>query len=109
MLKKLWDDETGFVVSAELVLIATILVIGLIGGWATVRDQVIQELGDVAGAISNINQSYSWSAVTGHSSSVAGSYFDDTLDFCDEDTSDPGFEPLCIDLLMPANVGEDTQ
>lgn len=109
MLKKLWDDEAGFVVSAELVLIATILVIGLIVGWATVRDQVVQELGDVAAAISNINQSYTWSAVTGHSSSVAGTYFDDTVDFCDEDASEPGVEPLCIDLWMPANVGEDTQ
>ena len=108
MLKKLWNDEAGFVVSAELVLVATIMVIGLLVGWATVRDQVVQELGDVAAAISNLNQSYTWSAVTGHSSSVAGTYFDDTVDFCDEDESDPEIEPMCIDLFVDANVGEDT-
>jgi Flp pilus assembly pilin Flp len=108
MLKRLWNDEAGFVVSAELVLIATILVIGLIVGWATVRDQVVQELGDVAAAIAVINQSYTWSAVTGHTSSVAGTYFDDTTDFCDEDPNPPGTEPLCIDLLVDATVGEDT-
>lgn len=109
MLNRLWNDQAGFVVSAELVLIATILVIGLIVGWATVRDQVVQELGDVAAAISDINQSYTWSAVTGHTSSVAGTFFDDTTDFCDED-GDGGadIEPHCIDLSVQETVGEDT-
>ena len=32
MLKKLWNDEVGVILSAELVLIATILVIGMIVG-----------------------------------------------------------------------------
>ena len=110
MLNRLWNDQAGFVVSAELVLIATILVIGLIVGWATVRDQVLQELGDVAAAISQFNQSYSWSAVTGHTSSVAGTYFDDTADFCDaaDEVQAEGFEPVCIDLSVEATVGEDT-
>lgn len=105
-MKKLWSDEAGFIVSAELVLIATIMVIGLIVGLATVRDQVIQELADVAAAISNINQSYSWSAVTGHTSSVAGSQFDDTQDFCDEDLDPVDSSPHCISLVVPATVGE---
>lgn len=108
MLNRLWNDQAGFVVSAELVLIATILVIGLIVGWATVRDQVMQELGDVAAAISQINQSYTWSAVTGHTSSVAGTIFDDTADFCDEEAQLEGSEPMCIDLSVEATVGEGT-
>lgn len=32
MLHRLWNDEDGFVISAELVLVATIVVIGLILG-----------------------------------------------------------------------------
>ncbi len=107
-MRTLWNDEAGFIVSAELVLIATIMVIGLIVGLATVRDQVIQELADVAAAISNVNQSYSWSAVTGHSSSVAGSLFDDTVDFCDQDVDPLNSSPHCISLVNPATVGEDT-
>ena len=29
MMKMLWNDEAGFIISAELVLVATLLVIGL--------------------------------------------------------------------------------
>ena len=32
MLKRLWNDEGGAIISAELVLVATILVIGMIVG-----------------------------------------------------------------------------
>jgi Flp pilus assembly pilin Flp len=83
LLSRLWNDEAGFVISSELVLVATILVIGMIVGLTTVRDQVVQELADVAGAISDINQSYSYSAVTGHTSRTAGSDFIDKEDDCD--------------------------
>ena len=83
VLTRLWNDEAGFVISSELVLVATILVIGMIVGLTTVRDQVVQELADVAGAISDINQSYSYSAVRGHTSVTAGSDFIDKQDFCD--------------------------
>lgn len=83
MLKALLNDEAGFVVSTELVLVATILVIGLIVGQTTLRDNVVTELADTADAISAIDQSYSWSNVTGHSSSTSGSFFADAVDFCD--------------------------
>lgn len=104
MLSKFWNDEAGFVVSSELVLIGTILVLGVVVGLATVRDQVVQELGDLALAISNINQSYSFSGVTGHTSSVAGSIFDDELDFCDSDTDTAGAEPACISVQVAAEL-----
>jgi len=46
MLTKFWNDEAGFVVSSELrVNSGTILVLGVVVGLATVRDQVVQELG----------------------------------------------------------------
>jgi hypothetical protein len=104
---QLWRDDLGFVVSSELILIATILVIGMIVGLATVRDQVVQELGDVGLAIGQINQSYSWSAITGHSSSVAGSAFTDLPDFCDnaeDQVNNPG-PPACI-AIVDAVPGE---
>ena len=72
MFHSLWTDDAGFVVSAELVLVATILVIGILVGLVTVRDQVVHQLADVAAAVAQFNQSYSFSAITGHTSSVAG-------------------------------------
>lgn len=58
LLKQLWNDERGFVNSAELILIATLAVIGLIVGLATFRDAVIQELADTGAAVGQVNQSY---------------------------------------------------
>jgi hypothetical protein len=99
-LKRLWNEEDGFVVSAELVLIGTILVIGMIVGLASLRDQVVQELGDVAAAISQIVQSYSYSGITGHTSRIAGSKFDDKTDFCDFPADLEWRAPVCISLCI---------
>lgn len=85
-MKKLWNDEAGFIVSAELVLIATILVIGMIVGLASLRDAVVTELNDVAAAIASLNQTYYFGGVTGHSSATDGSTFFDLPDFCDPGT-----------------------
>ena len=58
LLSRLWDDDRAVVVSMELILIATIVVIGLIVGLATYRDSIVNELGDAGIAISALNQSY---------------------------------------------------
>ena len=50
-IRKIWNDEGGFVVSADLILISTILVIGVLVGLVTLRDQVVQEFGDLATAV----------------------------------------------------------
>lgn len=91
----LWNDQAGAVISAELILVATILVLGMITGLTTLRDQVIQELADVAIAVASVNQSFSFSGVSAHHSSTAGSIFQDLLDDCDgPDTG--GAEPGCL-------------
>lgn len=76
-------DESGFIVSIELILIATIMVIGLIVGMSAVRDAVISELSDVAGAVQDLHQGYTIYGVRGHSASTAGMDFVDYRDFCD--------------------------
>ena len=53
-------NNAGFIVSLELLLISTILVIGLITGLAAVRDATVSELADTAEAINQIDQSYSY-------------------------------------------------
>jgi len=88
ILKSIWTDDVGFIVSIELILIATIMVIGLITGFTAVRDAVICELSDVGGAIQDLNQSYSFNGVTGHSGFTVGSDYLDARDHCD-DRDDP--------------------
>lgn len=105
LFARFMKEEAGFVVSAELVLVATIVVIGLIAGLTTLRDQVLQEIADVADAISEVNQSYSYSGVTSHTGSTAGSIFQDTEDFCDVDgnaNSASGNAAQCITLTIQA-------
>ncbi len=103
-MQKLWKDDAGFVVSVELVLISTIAVIGLITGLTAVRDGVVSELSDTAGSIQDLNQSYSYNGVTGHSASTAGSDFVDALDFCDSVDDLAGQADNCITFdALPAN------
>lgn len=106
LMKRLWNDEAGFVVSAELILIATIAVLGLIVALDTVRNAVTSELADVSGAIQNVNQSYVIQDVVGHSSSVAGSDFIDQLDFCDEGEDVATTDLACIVHSGPAAPNE---
>lgn len=84
---RLAADERGFVVSTELVLIATVGVLGLITAFTCLRDAVNAELQDVAGAIGSLNQSYSYSGMhgcfrprCGLASWTAGSAFTDLRD-----------------------------
>ena len=89
LLAKLCADEAGFIVSVELVLLATIVLIGLLTGMTAIRDAVISEMSDVAGSVQDLNQGYRVYGVRGHSASTAGMDWLDFRDFCDiaEDTN----------------------
>ena len=95
MFHNLWRDESGFIVSAELILIATLLVIGLIVGLSEIQHAAVTELNDVADAIGEVNQSYSWSGFSkrdfGHTvihAATYGSNFEDQRDDCDNNQCD---------------------
>ena len=76
MLNRLFQDEAGFIVSAELVLVATLLVIGLIVGLSEVQHAIVSELNDVADAIGSLNQSYCFSGFSAvKCGSKCGSHF----------------------------------
>jgi hypothetical protein len=106
LMLRLWSDEAGFVISSELILVAAILVMGLLTGLATIRDQIVQELGDVADAVSELQQDMQWAGTTGHTSTVAGTIFVDQNDFCEAagGVSDQGAAagslPQCITLQI---------
>ena len=96
MFKHLLRDESGFIVSAELVLIATLLVIGLIVGLSEVQHAVVSELNDVADAIGELNQGYFSSGFSSHHffglstvhAATYGSNFEDQRDDCDNNQCD---------------------
>jgi hypothetical protein len=80
---RFWNDQHGFIVSAELVLVATIGVLSMVVGLSEVALNVNNELEDVGSAFASINQSYSASGLCGHSGHTGGSKFKDAADFCD--------------------------
>lgn len=103
MLTQLLYDEAGFIISAELVLIATILVIGLIVGLSEIQHAIVAELNDVGDAIGNLNQSYFFSGFSkptqfkangfGVAAFTRGSVFIDAVDECDNNQCDLDCDP----------------
>lgn len=92
---KVQKNQKGFVVTAELLFIATILVIGLIIGWVLIRNSVIAEMSDTAASIGALDQSYAFGGATiefppgsGTTHWVSGSTFTDALDGCDQGTAE---------------------
>jgi hypothetical protein len=85
MIRNLWTDEAGFIISAELVLVATILVIGLIVGLVSIRNQIVQELVDVGQAVGNLSQSYCFGGIFKPRMAMTdGGCYRDVADFCQQ-------------------------
>ncbi len=80
--------QGGFIVSLELVFIATILVIGLLVGWVAIRDAVVFELHDVAEAAGSLNQSFAYRGVYDldplENTETVGGMYRDEVDTSDE-------------------------
>jgi hypothetical protein len=108
MFLRLWNEEIGAILSAEVMLVASILVVGVIAGLASLRDSIVTELADVAQALANVNQSFSFSGVKGHhASGGGGGSFHDDIDFCDRPwaMNDHG-NSKCVRICTSGNSGE---
>ena len=74
----------------SVLLLTTILAIGAIVGLTSVRNQIVQEFGDMAVALESLNQSFTMGTIT----------------FVDPPTTltDPaGAEPACLNVQVPAD------
>ena len=105
MLKTLWNDESGVILSAEIVLVATILVLGMIVGLVELQSAVVLELSDLSDAFGDLSQSYETvgfssgkSGVTGVKAATVGSAWRDAGDSCD----------LCSLTIVCDDKGETT-
>ena len=86
IVQALKSDENGFIVSAELVLVGTILVLGMIVGLTELSYGVNEELEDVGSAIGSLNQTYYFTLGSGRKGTVVGSTNLDFVDECDSAT-----------------------
>lgn len=92
MLMNLLNDETGVIISAELVLVLTIAVLAMVVGLTEVTVAVNTELNDVSNAIGALNQTFAFTGFCSSShgklkSFFAGSSFIDHIDDCDTNTT----------------------
>lgn len=111
LLKRLWSDEAGFVVSAELVLVASVAVLAMIVGLSAARDGINSELADVADAWQELSQSYEISHIIGHSAAVNGTEYLDNTDFCATPGTNDGtasVDEACITHTTAAGANENS-
>ena len=93
MLNKLFNDESGVIISAELALVLTIAVLAMVVGLSEVAVAVNTELNDISNAFGALDQSYSFTGFSSTKSaanlknSAAGSKFADSTDDCDTNTT----------------------
>ena len=98
--RNLWDDEAGVVDVSSYIFFVTVICLGTLCGWVTIRDQVTQELGDLSVAMQNIEQTFSLNYTLG--TLVV------TSSFIDNDAGDgvAGAAPAGLNLSV-AGAGED--
>jgi hypothetical protein len=63
-MKRLWSDESGAVLSVELILLLVLVVFGIGVGLTVLRDAVLVKLCDVANAIGALDTSYAFYGLT---------------------------------------------
>jgi Flp pilus assembly pilin Flp len=90
MLRQLLNDESGVIISAELVLVLTIAVLSMIVGLSEVAVSINTELNDISNAFGAINQTYGYTGFCSHGHNgklkafFGGSTFHDNgVDDCD--------------------------
>jgi hypothetical protein len=96
LMKKMFKKKQGgFAITAELVFLVTIGVIGLTVAMVDVRDALHAEMDDVAESIGSLDQSYAFDGILNEqgTAEVAGSSFGDNVDATSGDGIDWTFTP----------------
>jgi hypothetical protein len=83
LINTLVHDEAGFIVSSELVLVATVGVLAMVVGLSEVALNVNNELEDIGSAFGSVNQTFVQKGVLGHQGYSGGTEFRDDADHCD--------------------------
>ncbi len=88
-LIRFWRDQRGAMPVVATVLLYTVLILGATAGLVTLRNQLVQEFGDLAAALQSLDQSF---------------HIDDGASYTDSSTaSDPaGEEPAGLNVRAPS-------
>lgn len=110
LMKRVWRDETGALHAGDYILIVTIVCVGAVAGLATVRDGVVQDLGDAAIALETLDQSYTVTMTFGTLDPDADPIVK-TFGYLDEPPDEslldnPGEGPHGIEICNPPSGGE---
>ncbi len=119
MLKKLWLDEGGAILSTELILIMVILVIGLTVGMVALRDAVVEKLTELSAAVYAIDTGYGWGGILYYQEAdggavnaadchafVCGSYYADSAVLAGAGATAGGvFDPVVVLTSEPVDPG----
>jgi Flp pilus assembly pilin Flp len=100
--KALWNEESG-VLSFEWTLLLTLLTLGIVGGLAGARDAIIDELGDLAEAALNMDQSYSLAEFD-----IPGIFDTNPSDFTDDGYEYTDCTRLGASLQQPSTQDTDS-
>ncbi len=105
-LNALWNDEAGFIVSAELVLVATVGILGLVVGLSEMAVSVNTELNDLSNAFGSLSQSYSYCGFASRDCGKLKSYVGGA---CYYDRSDDGDNNESCDIVCGGGHGGETK
>lgn len=78
LFQSLWNDDDGFVIAVEYILIATIIILGLIAGLGSIRDAIVSELAELGNSYTALSQGYTLCGKSGCCAMVDGSQACDT-------------------------------
>jgi len=109
MKKTTKKSQAGFVMTTELVLILSVMVIGMVVGLVTMRDSLTAEMEDVAEAIGQLDQSYAFDGLV----NAEGTAFLEGSGFVDATDANAGdlvtFDFIAADYSeAAANAGANT-
>src|SRR6516165_4539616 len=101
LMRKLWRDDCGALISAEFLFVATILVIGVIIGLTNVRSALNAELTELGNAFLALSQGFAISGQSGSGANVDGSQAFDTPGQLTGPISTPPTSISVIDVPTP--------
>ena len=79
VLSRLWNDDCGVgVLTAEWLFLMSILVVGLVGGFVSMRQTLLNELQDTGETISSVGHGFRLSAQSHAAAAAAGSSASDS-------------------------------
>jgi len=87
LVREFLRQDAGAFYAVELVLIGSIACIGLVVGLAEYRNSLVQEYGDVSGAIAHLDQSFTFTLTASSGSPASTSTYSDTMVYASSDAN----------------------